>query len=443
MRPSVGAILLGAALLTAACSSSTPPPAASNQATAGDPVGEAYRLILQRSVLKVDPATIAAAGVDGLRGQLLADGVTPPDVPSPTFTPNASQDLQLLHATLQRASLRYSSKLTSREADDAMIAAMARKVGDCHTVFFTPSQLSQQLAWIQGQEKFGGIGASLRKDKGQNAVVLWRVFAGSPAQKAGLREGDSIVAVDGKDVSALSVQSVVDLVRGPVGAPVRLTVRPAGQTTTRIVQVARGQIQPPTVEYRMLANHVGYVQIYGFPENAAGQLKAALDTLDREGARAWIFDARDNGGGAVDSVTRVLSMFAPRGTVLFYSYDASGKRTDYLADGSARGHLLPSVVLTNDGTGSGGEVFAAVMRELGVAQVVGSQTAGCVGTGEMFSLSDGSGLQVTVAQLFTGQGKSLNQIGVTPDVPVEMSVADLVRSHDPQLQRALQVVEST
>lgn len=443
MRRSVGALLLGAALFTTSCASSTQSPPSSNPATGGDPVGEAYGLILQRSVLKVDPATIAAAGVDGLRGQLLADGVTPPDVPNPAFTSNASQDLQLLHSSLQRTALRYSSKITPREADDAMIAAMAQKVGDCHTVFFTPSQLAQQLAWIKGQEKFGGIGASLRKDKGQDSVVLWRVFAGSPAQKAGLHEGDSIVAVDGKDVSTLSVQSVVDLVRGPVGAPVQLTVRPAGQTTTRVVRVARGQIQPPTVEYRMLPGQVGYVQIYGFPENAAGQVKSALDTLDRQGARAWIFDARDNGGGAVDSVTQVLSMFAPRGTVLFYSYDASGKRTDYAADGSTRRRLLPSVVLTNDGTGSGGEIFAAVLRELGVARVVGSQTAGCVGTGEMFSLSDGSGLQVTVAQLYTGQGKALNRVGVTPDVRVDMSVTDLVQSHDPQLQRALQVVEST
>jgi carboxyl-terminal processing protease len=223
---------------------------------------------------------------------------------------------------------------------------------------------------------------------------------------------------------------------------VQLTIQPVGSTATRVVKVVRGQIDPPTVEYRMLPNHIGYVQVYGFPQNAASQVRGALDALDRQGARAWIFDARDNGGGAIDAVTQVLSMFAPRGTELFYSYDASGNRTDYKADGTERNHLLPSVVLTNDGTGSGGEVFAAVMREVGVARVVGTQTAGCVGTGEMFSLSDGSGLQVTVAQLITGRGKTLNQVGVTPDVPVDMTVDDLVHGRDPQLQRAIDLVQA-
>lgn len=429
-------------LLLAGCSRTTGSPTSSSVATStGDPVGEAYRLILQRSVVKTDPATIATAGVDGLRAELLADGVTP-DVPNPTFTPDASKDLQLLQASVRSMTLRSGSKVSPSQANDAVIAAMAKQVGDCHTVFFTPRQLTQQLAWIHGQDTFGGIGASLRKEKTGQPLVLWRVFAGSPAQKAGLREGDVIVAVDGKDISSMSVQRVVDLIRGPIGDPVRLTVRPVGQGDEHVVNVIRQQIQPPTVEFRLLANNIGYLQVYGFPENAASQVKSALDTLDRQGARAWIFDARDNGGGAIDQVTQVLSMFAPRGTVLFYSFDASGKRTDYRADGSLRSHLLPAVVLTNDGTGSGGEVFAAVLRELGAARVVGSQTAGCVGSGEMFSLSDGSGIQVTVAQLLTGEGKTLNQIGVTPDVSVDMGVNDLLQGHDPQLQRAVELIQT-
>lgn len=443
MKRLVGIALLVSLVLCAGCAASSGAPAADQAGTGtGDPVGEAYRLILQRSVVKVDPAAIASAGLDGLRGELLADGVTPPNAPAPTFSANPSQDLQLLDASVQSLTGQYSSKITPRQADDAVIAAMAKQVGDCHTVYFTPTDLKQQLAWIQGQEQFGGIGASLRKEKVGQPLVLWRVFADSPAQKAGLREGDVIVAVDGKDISGLNVQAVVNLIRGPIGAPVQLTVRPVGQTDTRVVKVTRGQIDPPTVEYGMLPNNIGYIQVYGFPENAASEVRSALDALDRQGARAWIFDARDNGGGAIDSVTQVLSMFAPRGTELFYSYDASGKRTDYKADGSVRSHLLPSVVLTNDGTGSGGEVFAAVMREVGVARVVGTQTAGCVGTGEMFSLSDGSGIQVTVAQLLTGQGKTLNQIGVTPDVAVDMTVDDLVAGRDPQLQRAVQLIET-
>jgi len=135
-------------------------------------------------------------------------------------------------------------------------------------------------------------------------------------------------------------------------------------------------------------------------------------------------------------------MFVPKNTLLFYLYDASGKRTDYRADGSVRSHLPPIVVLTNDGTGSGGEIFAGVLQEQGIATLVGSRTAGCVGTGQLFPLPGGSGLQVAVAKLLTGQGKVLNQLGVTPDISIDMSVQDLMNGHDPQLQRGVQRIQT-
>ncbi len=439
-------ILAVALTLTTGCSqvpTSTPSASSSlGQASGDDPIAVAYQLILQRSVDPIDAATLATAGVNGLRAALIENGVTPPEVPSPTFTQDANQDASLLHATVQATIDRYSSKLSSQKANDAVISAMAKSVGDCHTSYFTPEQFKQQIAWVQGQMQFGGIGASLRKAKPGDPLVIWRVFAGTPAAKAGLKDGDVIQAVDGRDVSSYSVQAVVDLIRGPVGKPVQLTILPVGQRTSRPVTIVRGEIQPPNVEYHMLPNQIGYVQLYGFPENVAGQLKQALDALDRQGARSWIIDVRDNGGGALDSVTQVLSMFVPKNTLLFYLYDANGKRTDYLADGSVRSHVPPIVVLTNDGTGSGGEIFAAVLQEQGIATLVGSRTAGCVGTGQLFPLPGGSGLQVAIAKLLTGQGKVLNQLGVTPDISIDMSVQDLTNGHDPQLQRGVELIQS-
>lgn len=441
--------LVVALILSVACRPSPARPssaggtAGQNRAAAApDSIGVAFQLIMQRSVDPVDAATVATAGVNGLRAALIQDGVTPPDVPTPPFGQDPGQDASLLHAVVQRAIDRYSSKLTPRQADDAVISAMARSVGDCHTSYFTPEQFKQQLAWVQGQVQFGGIGASLRKGKATEPLVIWRVFDGTPAARAGLRNGDVIQAVDGRDVSGYSVQAVVDLIRGPAGQPVRLTIQPAGGQTSRVVTIVREQIQPPTVEYRMLANQIGYVQLYGFPETAAGQLKHALDAVERQGARRLIIDVRDNGGGALDAVTQVLSMFAPKNALLFYLYDSSGKRTDYLADGSVRGHLPPIVVLTNEGTGSGGEIFAAVLQEQGIAKLVGEQTAGCVGTGQLFQLPGGGGIQIAVAKLLTGQGRVLNQVGVTPDFPVAMAIPDLIAGQDPQLQRAIQYLQT-
>lgn len=438
----LGALLFAAYLVLASGCGPAPPTISSGSgadAGSGDSIEVAYQLIVQKSVDPVNAATVATAGVNGLRVALIQDGVTPPEVDVPHFTNDPAQDTPLLHDSVQTAIDRYSSKLTPSQADDAVIAAMAKSVGDCHTTYFTPDQFKQQLAWVQGQMQFGGIGASLRKTKPSDPLVIWRVFSGTPAARAGLREGDVIKAVDGHDIGSYTVQAVVDLVRGPVGKTVQLTIQPVGQQTSRVVSIVRDQIQPPNVEYRMLPNQVGYVQLYGFPENAAGQMKQALDALDRQGARSWIIDVRDNGGGAIDSVTQVLSMFVPKNTLLFYLYDSTGKRTDYVADGSVRSHLPPITVLTNDGTGSGAEIFAATLQDQKIAKVVGTQTAGCVGTGQLFSLPSGGGIQVAVAKLLTGQGRVLNQIGVTPDVTVDMTIQDLTAGKDPQLQRAYQL----
>jgi len=410
--------------------------------TSGNPIEVAYQLILQHSVDPVDPASVATAGVQGLRGALIQDGVALPEVPVPAFTKDANQDTSILDASVQQTIDRYAAKLTPDQADDAVIGAMAKSVGDCHTSYFTPVQFKQQIAWVQGQMQFGGIGASLKKQKPTDPLVIWRVFADTPAAKAGLKDGDVIQAVDGRDVSSYSVQAVVDLIRGPVGKTVQLMITPVGQQTSQTVTVVREQIQPPNVEYRVLPNQVGYVQLYGFPDNVAGQLQQALDAVDRQGAKSWIIDVRDNGGGAIQSLTQVLSLFVPKNTLLFYIYDSTGKRTDYVADGSVRSHLPPIVLLTNEGTGSGGEIFAAALQEHGLAKLVGSQTAGCVGTGQLFPLPGGGGLQVAVARLLTGKGRVLNQIGVAPDVAIAMSSQDLVAGADPQLVRAYQLLQS-
>ncbi len=420
----------------------TTTPAATPRVVTGDPVGEAYQLLVQRSVEPVDPAKLAAAGVQGLRVALMVNGIAPATVPSPAFGNDPSQDQSQLDAVVSETARQYASKVTVAQADDAVIDAMAASIDDCHTAYFTPQQYTQQQQWIQGQVQFGGIGASLRKPKPTEPLVIWRVFSGSPADKAGLKDGDVIQAVDGRDVSSFSVQTVVDLIRGPVGQPVRLTIQSQGQSSGRLVTIVRAQIQPPNVEYRMLANQIGYIQLYGFPGNAASDMRQALDALDRQGAKAWILDLRDNGGGSLDAVTQVASMFVPGGTLMYYLYDSNSQRTDYKADGSIRSHVLPMAVVVNDGTGSGGEIFAAVLREQGVARVVGQTTAGCVGTGQIFGLDGGAGLQVTVAQLLTGQGKVLNKVGVVPDVAVPMTYEDLIAGQDPQIQRAVKYLQT-
>ena len=440
-------LLLAITLVLGGCDSSTNPAAGPNSPTTSatptansDSVGEAYHLLLQNSAEPVKPAALGAAAVKGLRAELSAEGVIPPDVSEPAFTADANQDLVLIHDAAQVASDRYDAKLLPDQAEAAMIDGMAQSVGDCHTVYLTPSELKQQLDFMNDATRFGGIGAELHKTQIGDPLVIWRVFDGSPAQKAGLRSGDVIRGVDGKDVTGYTAQDAVNLIRGTVGTPVTLEILSPGHSSPHTVVVQRGQIQPPDVEYRMLQNHIGYVEIYGYSQNTASDVRNALNALDGQGATAWVIDLRDNGGGLLSSVSQSLSMFLPKDTPLYYLTDASGKRTEYKADGSVRSHIPPIVILTNSETASGAELFTAGLSENGLARVVGQTTAGCVGTGQLFPLPDGSGIQVTVAKMLTGKGKSLNRVGVTPDYPVSMTVQDLIAGRDPQLAKAIQVL---
>lgn len=434
---------LALGLVLNACSPQPFAPTGDAASGEGDSVGEAYRLLLQRSAEPVDPASLATAGVKGLRLELMTSGVIPPQVTQPAFSQDPSQDLVLLHQISDSALEQHGGKLSERRAEAAMIAEMAESVGDCHTAYLTAKDLQEQLAWMQDQTKFGGIGAQLRRTKPTEPLIIWRVFAGSPAEKAGLRSGDIIRGVNGQGLGDVDVQTAVNRIRGPVGTPVQLEIQSPGAAAPHSVVVVRGQIQPPQVEYRMLANRVGYVQIYGFTEGVPAAVRSALDALDRQGATSWVIDLRDNGGGLLDAVTQTVSMFAPKDALLFYLIDSSGKRTDYHADGSRRAQIPPITVLTNDGTGSGAEIMAAALSEFGLAQIVGEQTSGCVGTGQIFPLPNGDGLQVTIAQLMTSQGQALNRVGITPDVQVSMGLQDLLAGQDPQLTAALQSLRAS
>src|SRR5947209_8156892 len=175
-------------------------PVATPAPRTGDSVGEAYNLIVQRSVGQVDPAAVASAAVQGLRVALPADGVVPPQVPAPAFADDPSQDIAQLHSAVQTVTAKYGSKLSQAQAEDSVISSMATSVDDCHTTYFPPAAYAQQQDWIRGQTQFGGIGASLRRPKSTEPLIIWRVFSGTPADRAGLKGGDVIQAVDGRDI---------------------------------------------------------------------------------------------------------------------------------------------------------------------------------------------------------------------------------------------------
>jgi carboxyl-terminal processing protease len=263
------------------------------------------------------------------------------------------------------------------------------------------------------------------------------VFDDAPAQRAGVRPGDVLVAVDGQTTVDMRLDEVINLVRGPEGTPVVLRVQRAASDQVDELTLVRASIAMPFVQSRRLPGDIGYVQLRGFPEpSVIAGVENAIVEQQRDGVRGIVFDLRGNGGGRLDVGSRLLARFVPDGPI-YQIVDRQGNgETSNVRD--ARPILtVPLVVLIDEGTASMGEVFAAAIQEHHIGRLVGTTTAGAVAASIFIPLSDGSALQLSVEQVYSGGGALLDRVGVHPDDEVELDLDELRQGRDAQLERAL------
>ncbi|HLI28235.1 MAG TPA: S41 family peptidase [Chloroflexota bacterium] len=393
---------------------------------------EAYALLLERYATPLDPAALVAGAEKGMTGALHDAGVA--EVPRGLTAPgnDAAQQWRILQQRYQSLATRYGEVVPPRELAYAAIAGMAEVPDDSHTNFLTPEQYQEHLRWSRGEVAYGGIGARMR---GPQPTVV-EVFPDTPAERAGLRPGDVIVAVDGRPTADTRLDEVITWVRGEEGTSVRLSVQRAVSGQLEELTLVRARVRVPFVEARRL-DDLGYVQLRGFPEpSVVGAVEEAIERLQREGVRGMILDLRGNSGGRIDVGTRLLSRFVPDGPI----YQAVDRR-GHIEIGSVHGSrpllTVPLVVLVDEGTASMGELFAAAVQEHHVGRLIGVTTAGSVAASVVLPLGDGSALQLSVEQVYSGGGALLDKVGVTPDEVVELDLVELRLGHDAQLARAI------
>lgn len=294
------------------------------------------------------------------------------------------------------------------------IRAITAAVHEAHTGFLTPQMYREHLTWTStGQIGYEGVGIRLRSDP----LRVDYVFAGSPAQAAGLRGGDEILTINGVPSSELTPAGAAVAMRGEAGTSVRLTLRRVGVPVPWEVVLVRARITIPSIESRMI-DQVGYLQIRGFPRPALfEEVNAALQSLNAMGARALVLDLRGNAGGRLDVGSTIAGLFLPEGAPL-YRETVRGSQVTRRIIPSENLWTKPLAVLVDEGTASMGEILAAAIQEQRVAPVIGTKTAGAVAGSLVLPLSDGSAVQVTVIRIDSGQGRVLNEIGVQPDVEV-------------------------
>jgi carboxyl-terminal processing protease len=311
---------------------------------------------------------------------------------------------------------------------------------DPYTVFIEPEPAAQEKAQLEGQ--FGGIGAFVRRDE-EGRVILEPMRDG-PAEKAGLQNNDVLTAVDSTPVlPEMSTEDIVQMIRGDVGTIVVLTVEREGATGSIDIEIERAIIETPSVNWRILEEdpNIGYIQLISFTERSNEELGQAFDELTEQGAGAYIFDLRGNGGGLLETAVDTASQFLRAGTVLREDRRNAGERVyDVRSGGKALD--IPLVLLVNGGTASASEIVAGALQDNDRAVLIGERTFGKGSVQLIYELSDNSRLHVTVAKWFTPDGNAIDGVGLTPDIEVAITEEDRNNGHDSQLERAISFLQN-
>lgn len=300
------------------------------------------------------------------------------------------------------------------------IQAMLQVLHDTgHTRFLTPQDVQNEDQQLSG--KFVGIGISLQQDPNSKEIVIVSTIPDSPAQKAGIKPGDIITAVNGTSVVGKSLDDVTALIRGNAGTPVSITVKRPSTNQTLTFKLVRAEITVPNVlMYYISQDHIADIQIVQFASGVSVDLRQDLDQAKKLGATSIVLDLRDNPGGYLSEAVGTASLFMSNGVVLI-EQDASGARTKVTVSGDTDNTTTPMVVLTNGNTASAAEIVTAALEDNHRATVIGTKTFGTGTVLEEFPLSDGSALLLGTQEWLTPDGQFIRDKGVPPNIVVQLN----------------------
>lgn len=325
----------------------------------------------------------------------------------------------------------YFDQADEDKAAENIYKAYLSSYGDKYTVYYTTDEYKKLIEDTTG--KFYGVGAlcSLNEAGGITAVD---VFDDGPAYNAGMRDGDVVIKVDDKDVTSMDLSSAVALIKGEKDTQVELTVLRDNEILT--FSIIRDEITTPTVDYKMLDDSIGYIQISQFDEVTVNQFKEALTDLNKQGLKGLIVDIRDNPGGMLNVVVNIADEIISKGLIV-YTDDVGGNRKEY--KGTSESEVtVPMAVIVNGNSASASEIFAGAIQDYGKAKIVGTQTYGKGIVQTIQPLTDGSAIKYTIAKYYTPKGQDIHGKGVTPDIVVELPKD---ATEDLQFKAALEYVK--
>lgn len=315
-------------------------------------------------------------------------------------------------------------------------------LGDPYSTYYTKEEYEDLTESMEGV--FSGIGAVLQQDADDGTIKVVRVIKDSPAEEAGVKANDILYKIEGKKISSdEDLSEVVSRVKGKEGTNVNLTFLRNEEEID--FTITRKQIENPTVEYEMLDQSIGYIQITEFEEVTVDQFENAMEELEKDGMEKLVLDLRDNPGGLLSSVVSIADQFIGEGMIV-YTEDKNGNREEYTAD-SKESFDQPLAVLINGNSASASEILAGAIQDYKIGTLVGTTSFGKGIVQSTIKLPDGSALKLTISSYYTPEGRNIHEKGIDPDVEVELdeSLEDqssIKKSEDNQLQKAIEVLEN-
>ena len=316
------------------------------------------------------------------------------------------------------------------------IRGMMEALGDQHSSYMDPDEYKQANMPMDGE--YEGIGAYV--DITGEYLIITSPMPGSPAEKAGLKTGDTIIKVDGEDMTGIDGNLVLRRILGPAGTQVILTVVRKDVEQPFDVPITRAKITIKSVEYKILDSNIGYIQMTSFGDKTTDDLNAALKDLMSKKPKGLILDLRNNGGGYLRTAIEVVSQFVPDGVVMYEEYGDGTKQT-YEAIKGGLATEIPLVVLVNEGTASASEITAGAIQDYGRGTLVGVTTYGKGSVQNWIPLKENQGaVRVTIARWLTPKERQIHKVGLPPDVEVKITDEDIAADRDPQLDKAVEII---
>jgi carboxyl-terminal processing protease len=393
----------------------------------------AYQVLIERHVDKPTSTMLLTGALDTVVTEAKKEGATDGVLPSGSLNLTGStwSDFSKFSDRLDAiaaATPNANKTLLERAAVDGM----AKSMNECHTYYLDPSRAKN---FNQPQPPVSGIGVTINKPTPDAPIEVVRVISGTPAQRAGIKNGDKIVSVDGVDVTNLQTDEVATKVKGPEGTPVTVGILRGQETLSFTLNRARFTV--PLQTDSLIDGTIGRIEVPQLVGAVADEVAGAVKRLNASGAGGLVLDLRGDPGGDLSAAVDIASIFVRQGT-LVYQTGRDGNRVPL--DVNRRFYIdsqKPLVVLVNKNSASGAEIIAAGIRANGAGTVMGTQTAGCVGTGQPRDLPDGGLLLVTITKIQDAKtGADLNGPGrgIIPDQVVDQPTGT---QGDPQLDAAV------